>query len=83
MVGLDAYTPEAWQALASLVRGLQKSYPAASVCGHRDFSPDTNKNGRVDKNEWLKTGPGFEVAAWLKADMQPLPAHIWEPKNGN
>jgi N-acetylmuramoyl-L-alanine amidase len=48
------------------------------VCGHRDLSPDTNANGRVDPQEWLKTCPGFDVTAWLINGMRPLPAHVFE-----
>ena len=77
MVGMDAYTLEAWQGVAGLVAGLQKRYPSARVLGHRDFSPDKNGNGKVDKNEWLKTCPGFDVEAWLDNELKPLQGHIW------
>lgn len=39
-------------------RGL---YPSAEFCGHRDLSPDKNMDGKITKNEWLKTCPGFDV----------------------
>jgi N-acetylmuramoyl-L-alanine amidase len=48
------------------------------VCGHRDLSPDTNKNHRVDPQEWVKTCPGFDVSAWLANRMRPLPEHVFE-----
>lgn len=48
------------------------------VCGHRDVSPDKNRNGVAEPNEWLKTCPGFEVRAWLARDMQPLPEQLCE-----
>lgn len=48
------------------------------VCGHRDLSPDTNDNGRVDRHEWVKTCPGFDVETWLEAGMRPLPEHVIE-----
>ncbi|MFZ2986604.1 N-acetylmuramoyl-L-alanine amidase [Ideonella sp.] len=41
------------------------------VCGHRDLSPDANRNGRIERGEWLKTCPGFDLQAWLAAGMQP------------
>lgn len=41
------------------------------ICGHRDLSPDKNGNGKVDKHEWLKTCPGFDVAGWLASGMTP------------
>lgn len=41
------------------------------ICGHRDLSPDQNKNGIVEPFEWIKTCPGFDVAAWLADNMTP------------
>lgn len=49
------------------------------ICGHRDLSPDTSGNGHVESREWVKTCPGFDVAAWLANRMQPLPGHVFEP----
>lgn len=49
------------------------------VCGHRDCSPDLNGDGKIERSEWTKTCPGFDVAAWLAADMQPLPEHVYKP----
>jgi N-acetyl-anhydromuramyl-L-alanine amidase AmpD len=49
---------------------------ARGICGHRDLSPDRNGNGLVEPIEWLKTCPGFDVAAWLAADMVPPAGHI-------
>ena len=48
------------------------------VCGHRDLSPDKNANGIAEPVEWLKTCPGFSVAAWMKNGMQPTAAQIFE-----
>jgi len=42
------------------------------VCGHRDFSPDLNGNGIIERNEWLKICPGFDVATWIKGGMMPI-----------
>jgi N-acetyl-anhydromuramyl-L-alanine amidase AmpD len=36
------------------------------ICGHRDLSPDADGDGTVERHEWLKTCPGFNVADWLK-----------------
>lgn len=41
------------------------------VCGHRDLSPDKNGNGKIEKVEWIKTCPGFDVAGWLASGMTP------------
>lgn len=48
------------------------------IVGHRDLSPDQNKNGIVEPFEWLKTCPGFNVADWLKGGMAPLADHLLE-----
>lgn len=29
------------------------------ICGHRDLSPDTNGNGVVERDEWVKQCPSF------------------------
>lgn len=78
MVGLDKFSLEQWKTLAGCIAALRKHHPDARVCGHRDLSPDKNGNGTVEKHEWLKTCPGFDVSAWLKAGMEPLAAQILE-----
>jgi N-acetylmuramoyl-L-alanine amidase len=35
------------------------------VVGHRDLSPDLNGNGIIEKHEWVKRCPSFEVSEWL------------------
>lgn len=44
-----------------LVRELWTRYPEARVVGHRDLSPDLNHNGVVEKFEWIKMCPCFDV----------------------
>lgn len=80
MVGTDRYSAAQWKSLAGLVSGLQKRYPSAGVVGHRDLSPDQNKNGIVEKWEWLKTCPGFDVATWIKGGMEPLKDNLLEQR---
>ena len=63
----DTRTPAQLAAMEKLVRELHAQYPAARILGHRDWSPDTNGNGKIDKWEWLKGCPCFDVADWLKA----------------
>jgi len=43
-----------------------------SIKGHRDYSPDLNGNGRIERNEYIKTCPGFDVATWVKGGMMPI-----------
>ncbi len=76
MVGTDAFSLEQWATLKAQVEIFKKRYPGIQVMGHRDTSPDTNHNGRVDPQEWLKTCPGFDVATWLAGGMAPLVGHI-------
>lgn len=45
------------------------------ICGHRDYSPDKDGDGVIEPWEWMKTCPGFDVAAWLRNDMKPLKEH--------
>lgn len=36
------------------------------VCGHRDWFGDTNNDGVVDKRDWLKECPCFNVREWFR-----------------
>lgn len=69
MVGTDRFTELQWEALRGLMGQLLRRYPAARVCGHRDFSPDLDGDGVIEEHEWFKTCPGFDVALWLRAGM--------------
>jgi len=73
--GIDAkghaennFTVAQWKSLARLVRMLRAKYRKAVICGHRDLSPDLNKDGSVTPNEWVKECPSFEVSAWVKRE---------------
>lgn len=80
MIGTDAFSEAQWSSLASLVTLLKDKdrYPEARVCGHRDLSPDADNDGLVEPWEWLKTCPGFDVAAWLAAGKRPHPKHVFK-----
>lgn len=43
-----------------------------SVKGHRDYSPDINGDGIIERTEWIKICPGFDVSAWLRGGMMPI-----------
>lgn len=79
MIGTDEFTVVQWKSLAGLVNALNETYPDARLCGHRDLSPDQNKNGIIEPFEWLKICPGFDVAAWLNNDMEPFPQNVYSP----
>lgn len=59
------FTTLQYRALKVLLDELQEKYPKAKVCGHRDLSPDKNKDGKVTKDEWLKDCPSFDVADFM------------------
>ncbi|MDO9093393.1 MAG: N-acetylmuramoyl-L-alanine amidase [Rubrivivax sp.] len=83
---LDAqYTAAQWATLQDLVLQLcnHLSVPmrpfmnGSGVCGHRDLSPDADGDGRINRTDWLKTCPGFDVSAWLAAGLKPADRHVW------
>ena len=42
------------------------NYPQAKVCGHRDLSPDRDKDGIIEPHEHLKACPCFDVIPWAR-----------------
>jgi len=46
------------------------------LLGHRDFSPDLDGDGIIERNEWIKTCPGFEVETWKRTGFTAQPAHL-------
>lgn len=63
---LDTRSDEQKKSLVSLLKLLRKKYPNAVIQGHRDFSPDLNKNGKIEKCEWIKTCPCFDAKTEYK-----------------
>lgn len=60
----DTFTLAQYAELVKLVRELRTKFPHARICGHRDLSPDKDRDGKVEKHEWLKDCPCFDVRAW-------------------
>lgn len=58
---VDNRTPAQKSSLLSLLKLLHRKYPAAVIQGHRDFSPDFNKDGKITPNEWMKACPCFNA----------------------
>lgn len=58
---VDNRTDEQKRVLISMVMAMRIKYPNANVLGHRDFSPDTNKNGKIDTWEYIKMCPCFNA----------------------
>ena len=58
---VDNRTQAQKEKLRTLLKILRKRYPTARILGHRDISPDTNHNGRVDPWERIKDCPCFDA----------------------
>jgi N-acetylmuramoyl-L-alanine amidase len=58
---IDNRTPHQKNSLRIALKLLKEKYPNAVIKGHRDFSPDTNKNGKVDWFEYIKQCPCFDA----------------------
>lgn len=39
--------------------------PNVDVVGHRDLSPDANKDGIISSEEWIKMCPSFDLVTWM------------------
>ena len=64
----DNYLPVQKDALFSLIESLRKQFPSIKrIVGHRDLSPDLNKDGKITPNEWVKACPCFDVARWYQS----------------
>lgn len=57
----DTRTDAQKAGLLTLLRSLKGRYPTATILGHRDLSPDKNKDGKVTPDEWVKACPCFDA----------------------
>jgi len=62
----NSFLPSQLAALTELLAQLRSRYPDTRILGHRDLSPDLNKDGKITPNEFIKACPSFDVATWLK-----------------
>lgn len=76
--GIDAagrsennFTEAQFAALRQLLGEVIDRYPKAELFGHRDLSPDKDGDGVVERHEWLKDCPCFDVRAWWSAEQRP------------
>ena len=67
----DTRTPAQREALRRLVNELMARFPGCKVCGHRDLSPDLNRNGKIEPHEWTKQCPCFDVASDIVKLVKP------------
>lgn len=58
---IDNRTEAQKASLIRLLKELRGRYPKAQILGHRDISPDTNHNGKVDSWERIKECPCFDA----------------------
>ena len=57
----DTRTEAQKKALIELVKKMRATYNIKDILGHRDASPDRNHDGKIERNEWIKSCPCFEV----------------------
>lgn len=57
----DTRTQAQKEAIICLLQDLKQRFPDAKISGHRDFSPDINKNGIIEPFEWTKQCPCFNA----------------------
>lgn len=58
---LDTRTPEQRQMLSQLRTRLCELWPDLYTVGHRDLSPDRDRNGVITSDEWVKVCPCFDA----------------------
>ncbi|MCE7039257.1 N-acetylmuramoyl-L-alanine amidase [Dyadobacter sp. CY312] len=58
---VDNRTPEQKATILRYLKKWKKMFPKAIIQGHRDFSPDKNKNGIIEYFEWIKYCPCFDA----------------------
>ena len=57
----DTRTDDQITTMTKLINELKDIFNIKEIGGHRDFSPDINKDGKIDQWEWVKICPSFEV----------------------
>jgi hypothetical protein len=88
MIGTDKFTEAQWKSLRELMTDLSNAISGKdfeekkallrlkemgiTIKGHRDYSPDLNGDVIIQRNEWIKTCPGFDVASWIAGGMNPV-----------
>ena len=68
----DTRTNAQKKAMRELVADICKRYEIVDVLGHRDTSPDKDGNGIVERWEWLKECPCFEVKDEFVNFLRPV-----------
>lgn len=63
----DTRTIAQRKAIPLLIADILTRHKITRICGHRDVSPDTNGNGKVDSYEWIKACPCFNAETEYKS----------------
>lgn len=61
LVAVDNRTPQQRAALVKVLTELKQAHPEAKIKGHRDFSPDKDKDGVIEPFEYIKQCPCFDA----------------------
>ena len=59
------FEPEQFHTLSVVLEDMELMFPNAVTLGHRDLSPDLDGDGVVERNEWLKDCPCFDVRHFM------------------
>lgn len=60
------FTAAQFVSLDAVLDMLELAYPGAQILGHRDLSPDLDGDGVVERHEWIKDCPSFDVREWRR-----------------
>lgn len=60
------FTAPQLMSLDVLLEDTQLMFPNAVVRGHREFSPDKDGDGKIERHEWLKDCPCMDVQHFMK-----------------
>lgn len=73
--------------LTSRISGMQVTSPnhcilllkdmGIALKGHRDYSPDLNGDGIIQRTEWIKDCPNFDVREWVRGGMVEIESALW------
>ena len=66
----DNFTDLQFESLYYVVEMLTRAYPNTEVLGHRDLSPDLDGDGVIERHEWMKDCPCFDVREWWRRNQE-------------
>ena len=70
----DNKTVAQTESLIALLGELVQRFPGAKICGHRDLSPDRDRDGVVEPDVFVKACRCFDAIPWAKAVGLPAAA---------